>query len=155
MDNGVTSSCHTIIWTLAVNNNRNGTMFWQHLTKQQAVGSFNKLVSVSGTITESVSSKACSVCQITLKICISDRVWSSMWCQKKSILNCFSTLCSALFKSVFCGGVGVWSDQVPPFSTCHKLKLVSSRTRALYALYPHAPRPWNAARCGIQIRPEW
>lgn len=74
--------------------------------------------------------------------------------EKKSILSCFSSL-NSLLKSSFYGGLGVWLDQVPQFTTCHKLKPVSSLTRVQYALYPHASRPWHAVCCRIQIRPLW
>ena len=42
--------------------------------------------------------------------------------------------------------VGVWSVQVPQFTTCHNLKPVSSRTREQLS-NPHALQPWHAVRC--------
>lgn len=90
----------------------------------------------SSNIRESVYTQTCSVPEIILKICTCRRVWISAQCLKKAFWTVPQPFAGLSFKKQFYGGVGVWSE-VPPSTTCHKLKPVSSQPNVHYALSTH------------------
>lgn len=88
-------------------------------------------------VSESMSSKAC-FCQMYINHTWNLSVKLRAFKKKKKCWASNSTVTtlseSPFLKGRFCGGIRVWSDQVPQFATCHKLEPVPAQPRVPYTL---------------------